>query len=155
MPKRIVARCMDLLSVVHVDPFAISGINTYDALTCVSKPTDGLTAEVEWHGNMVINPGIHRTNLGEIAQRLINEYTAGRVEQALCFLPAAMNSHYGRLLRTFPRVFISKDIAVTGPVLRTVIKVPMMLCYLGRKHDAFFRAFNDELFDAFMPVLHS
>jgi hypothetical protein len=151
MPEDIVSRCLDLLSVVNVDPFCIPQINTFDAETCVTRPSDGLSNEYPWKGNMVLNPGFHQTQLGDVAHRLVTEYLGGNVQQAITLLPACLKSHYAQILREFPRVFINQDLKVRGPTVSTLIKTPLMLVYVGQKQGAFFKAFNHKHFDAFVP----
>ena len=152
-PESIVKRAHDLFGVIDVDPFCIPNSNPLSATSTTSKPTNGLSAEVAWHGKVLLNPGLVGIKFGEIAERVVHEFTKGDLEEALVLLPASMNSNYAFLLRDHGRVFTNKHIHVQGPSIRQTIKVPLMLIYVGLRTPEFFRAFDDkELFDAFAPV---
>lgn len=156
MPDTIVRRILDLIPVVDVDPFSIPGRNVYSALTVVHKPSNGLSMDCEWYGKLVLNPGIVGTKFTDLASRLVSDFENQRIQEALAFVPATMNSKHAYLLRKFPRVFVNKHLHVTGPSIDQTIKVPMMMVYVAnpKRFSEFFRAFHcPELFDPFAPVV--
>lgn len=155
MPDSIVKRILDVTPVIDVDPFAIHGINTYAAVSTISKPSNGLAKDVAWEGNVVLNPGLKGTSFGDLADRVILEFNAATIKEAFVFVPASMNSKYAYRLREFPRVFNNKFLHVSGPAIRKTIKTPMMLVFVSHRErfNDFFRAFDDpNLFDSFSPV---
>ena len=152
-PESIVKRVLDLLGVIDVDPFCMPNTNPLSATSTTCKPTNGLAADVVWHGKMFMSPGLVGIKFSEIAERVVHEYNKGDLEEAIVLVPASMNSKYAFLLRDYGRVFTNKHLHVQGPSIRQTIKVPLMLVYVGLRKSEFFRAFDDrEHFDAFAPV---
>ena len=155
-PEFIIALVLDLLKVIDLDPAAIPDSNPLDAVTTVSQPADGLASETTWKGKVWINPGLHKVGHSPWAERLLNEYRVGTVEEGVILLPACTNSKYASTLRDFPRAFTNKPLIVAGPTLpKLILKVPVMLVYVGpeSRFRDFVKTFAEsDTFDVFVPA---
>ena len=154
-PPAIVDLVVDFLKVVDLDPCAVPGFNPIRALQVISKPIDGLARESSWKGRLYINPGFKGTNYHAWVERALFEYSQGNVEEAVLLLPAHTNSRFALELRNFPRAFTVKSLDVDGPGGQQLIKLPLMLVYVGpqERFAEFAATFNvRDTCDVFVPA---
>ena len=130
-PPQIAELVVSFLKVVDLDPCGQQGFNAVDALQVVCKPMDGLKKDTPWKGRLYINPGVKGTKFFPWVERTLFEIEQGNVEEAILVLPACMNANYAVALREYPRAFTVRPLKETGPSGQQLIKLPLMVVYVG------------------------
>jgi len=124
----------DFLSLVyamlgHLDLDPCSSSRT-DPNVCASAhytaEDDGLSQE--WHGQVFMNPPYGR-ELADWITKLVAEYRAGHVTEAIALVPSRTDTAWFRELRDFPRCFINGRMRFSG--YETAAPFPSMAVYLG------------------------
>lgn len=81
-PEEFVERARVVLGDFDLDPASSDQAQeTIKAASYFTKDDDGLTQE--WHGRVWLNPPYSQPHIGEFVQKLVDEYRAGRVTEAI------------------------------------------------------------------------
>lgn len=138
-PSLIIDRVLNVMGAIDLDPCSNSkGSPNVPAAAHFTQEDDGLSQE--WRGRVYMNPP-YGSEIGDWAERLVAEYQAGRVTEAIALIPARTDTQWFRLFREFPRCFIwgrLKFSAVQGSA-----PFPSVAVYLGTNADVFTRGFAD------------
>lgn len=150
-PSDLLDRARRVMGSIDLDPASSPLANrTVNARMFYTKQMNGLNGALPWSGRVWLNPPYGRgpDSAGAFVQRLVNEWKAGHIREAItCLNLNAMSSEWFRPLHEAENVhaivfgrptFISPhDKAESSPTKGTV------LSYLGPNADAFTRAYGD------------
>lgn len=103
-----------------------------------TEESDGLSRA--WHGRVYLNPPYGR-EIGDWLSKLIAEYEAGRVSEAVALLPARTDTRWFRQLRTYPRCFLHGRLTFAGA--ESCAPFPSMTLYMGQSESAFVDEFSE------------
>ncbi len=110
-PSFLVERVVAALGAIDVDPCA-NAEKTVPAGQHFTREDDGLAQP--WEGTVFMNPPYGR-EIDAWVTKLLDEYTAGRVTQAIALVPARVDTEWFRRLQAFPVAFWHGRIAFVGP----------------------------------------
>lgn len=103
-PQEILRRVLAVMGEIDLDPCSNSEESpNVPAALHYTEDMDGLARE--WNGRVYMNPP-YGDVIGDWAKKLVGEYRAGRVTQALALVPARTDTQWFREFREFPRCFI-------------------------------------------------
>lgn len=142
-PADIVERVIQVLTGIDLDPCSNSQeAPNVPAALHFSKAEDGLTRE--WNGKVWMNPPYGRS-IGQWIGKLVSEYEAGRVTEAIALVPARTDTAWFAALRDFPRCFVQGRITFLKPdgSKADPAPFPSALVYLGPDIDQFAKVFAD------------
>lgn len=131
-PANIVRMAASVLGRIDLDPCAESADGAVPARRKYAKEDDGL-AHV-WRGRVYLNPPYGR-DIGEWVNKLLDEYEAGQVSQAIALLPSRTDTVWFHRLRAYPRCFIRGRLRFSDAELSAPF--PSMLVYLGANNESF------------------
>jgi DNA N-6-adenine-methyltransferase Dam len=137
-PQEILRRVLAVLGEIDLDPCSnsIESPNV-PAKSHYTESMDGLSKE--WCGRVYMNPP-YGDVIGDWTKKLVSEYRAGRVTQALALVPARTDTQWFREFREFPRCFIIGRLkfgdAANGATF------PSVVINLGCDHDRFLEVFG-------------
>jgi phage N-6-adenine-methyltransferase len=138
-PPHIIERVLQVLGQIDLDPCADDDHDpNVPATRHFTIADDGLTQE--WSGQVFLNPPYGRA-IGDWVAKLVEEYTAGRVPQAIALLPARTDTAWFRLLRDFPLCFLYGRLNFSGH--ENGAPFPSVIVGLGCPLAAFLSAFGD------------
>jgi hypothetical protein len=103
-----------------------------------AKEDDGLAQK--WHGRVYMNPPYGRV-IGSWVEKLVLEYKAGRVPQAIALLPARTDTRWMARLRDYPRCFLRGRLKFSGH--KNSAPFPSVVVALGCDLGKFVAAFGD------------
>lgn len=103
-PQEILRRVLAVMGEIDLDPCSNSEESpNVPAALHYTEDMNGLARE--WRGRVYMNPP-YGDVIGDWAEKLVSEYRAGRVTQALALVPARTDTQWFRAFREFPRCFI-------------------------------------------------
>ncbi len=152
-PEEIVKKTVTVLGSIDLDPCACGETDPIPAIRRIVLPNDGLSEELSWQGNVLINPGLRTSQAGWI-QKALDSWQSNQLKSAILILPAATNADWAQKTRRFPRAFFTSPLTVTGPGRTTPLRIsaPAMVVFIGPqdKFKLFAEQFHDAL-DVFLP----
>jgi hypothetical protein len=138
-PDLIIERAIQTMGAIDLDPCSDSAENpNVPAGTHFTIDDDGLAQE--WYGRVYMNPPYGR-RIGHWVTKLVAEYEAGRVLQAVVLLPARTDTRWMAKLRAFPRCYLRGRLKFKGHT--AAAPFPSVVVFLGSGHRAFTNSFND------------
>lgn len=103
-PQEILRRVLAVMGEIDLDPCSNSEESpNVPAALHYTEDMNGLARE--WHGAVYMNPP-YGDVIGDWVKKLVAEYRAGCVTQALALVPARTDTQWFREFREFPRCFI-------------------------------------------------
>jgi len=137
-PPEIIERVVRTLGRIDLDPCGNwFGEQRIPASKHYTAEDDGLTCL--WHGKVYMNPPYGRALPGWI-DKLITEYIAGEVSEAIALVPSRTDTRWFRKLKEYPRCFIWGRLSFSDVGTATF---PSMAVYLGDRPGVFYEAFKD------------
>jgi hypothetical protein len=138
-PAHIIARAIKALGAIDLDPCSNSrNAPNVPAAKHFTEEDNGLIQP--WHGRVYMNPPYGRI-IGEWAERLVREFDAGRVTEAVALVPARTDTEWFRAFRRFPRCFLYGRLKFSDH--DNSAPFPSVAIYLGSNLPAFALAFDD------------
>ena len=145
-PDILLERVQAVLKVIDLDPAADTE-RSVNAERHYTPDEDGLAVTSPWYGRVFLNPPVAPYLVDQFIIRLVQEFNAANVQQAIAIVPADTDQKWFRRLAKFPRVFV--DRANTGDI--PCMPDPLVAIYLGQDRTHFFDAFQS-LGDAFIAA---
>lgn len=146
-PPYVIERVLRLMGAIDLDPCSNSHENpNVPAAQHYTLENDGLAQM--WHGRIYMNPPYGRA-IDLWVKKLVLEYEAGRVIQAVALLPARTDTRWMARLRGFPRCFLRGRLkfaargAVLGSTHENSAPFPSVVVALGCDLGRFLAAFGD------------
>lgn len=140
-PAIIIERAIQTMGAIDLDPCSDKptgdGPNV-PAAAHYTEADDGLS--LPWHGRVYMNPPYGR-QIGAWVGKLVSEYNAGNVEQAVALLPARTDTRWMALLREYPRCYIRGRLKFGDHT--SSAPFPSAVVFLGLGHHSFVKAFGD------------
>lgn len=138
-PPEIIERAVKLFGAIDLDPCSNSHKNpTVPSANRFTKDDDGLSKT--WKGKVYMNPPYGR-EIVEWVEKLAAEHKSGNVTEAVALVPARTDTEWFRMLRVFPRCFVSGRLNFSGH--ENSAPFPSVVFYLGKRLSAFVKAFGD------------
>jgi ParB family chromosome partitioning protein len=138
-PAVIVDRVQAVMGKIDLDPCSNSRETpSVPAATHYTAEDDGLAQE--WRGKVYMNPP-YGDVIGDWVRRLVGEYEAGRVSEAVALLPARTDTQWFRTLKQYPRCFVWGRLRFSG--MDNSAPFPSMVVYLGKATMTFAEVFSD------------
>lgn len=127
------ASCYEAQNIIHADLYFDAQMN-------------GLHPMRRWQGRVYLNPP-YGDQIAKWIERLIAEYKAAHVVEAIALVPARVDTAWYRLLREYPRCHVTGRVQFwneANPIdgQRTGAPFPSAVFYLGNRLDAFGEAFS-------------
>lgn len=142
-PSEIIEAARNTLGIISLDPFSCAKANlVVKASSYMDKQDDGFTRD--WYGSVWCNHPFSRNNNKRIANKIITEYTSGRVRSACMISFAATSEKWFQPLLAYPQCFLhgrtnyydENGIKVKGVTKGSVVT------YFGDDLDKFYDSFN-------------
>ena len=136
-PQELVDRVVDVLGAIDLDPCSNSHSEpAVPALTLYTAADDGLSP---WQGRVYLNPPFG-DGISRWIERLVTEYEAGNVSEALALVPGRIDTAWFQRLYDFPLCHIRgrirfRDAANSAPF-------PSIVAYLGNREECFIEVFR-------------
>ncbi len=129
-PPHIVDLAVKVLGHIDLDPCSNSQEHpAVPATTHFTLADDGLARR--WKGSVYLNPPYGRAITAWV-RKLVESYEAGDVSEALALLPARTETVWFRLLRDYPRCFVSGRLRFLTPCgAKAGAPFPSVLVHLG------------------------
>lgn len=138
-PALVINRVCKVMGGIDLDPCSnIGGSPSVPALKYYTREDDGLVQE--WRGSVYMNPPYGREIIDWV-KKLVNEFRAGRITQAIALVPSRTDTEWFFILRDFPKCFVRGRLKFSNN--GTPAPFPSMAVYLGGDLDAFKEAFSD------------
>ena len=138
-PPHIIERTIPVMGAIDLDPCSNSHqCPNVPATLHYTQEDDGLVQD--WHGRVYMNPPYGRV-IGLWIDKLVKEYQARRVTQAIALLPARTDTRWMARLRSFPRCFLRGRLKFSG--CENSAPFPSVVMALGCDLEAFVVAFGD------------
>jgi hypothetical protein len=102
-PPHIITRVVQVLGAIDLDPCSNDGLPNVPAARHFTAAADGLNQD--WLGRAFLNPPYGRA-IGDWVEKLVREYAAGRVPQAIALLPARTDTAWFRPLMDYLLCFL-------------------------------------------------
>lgn len=134
-PANVLELVQRVMGMIDLDP-AYHPRSLVKARRTYTKADDGL--KQRWRGRVYLNPPY--SQMGDWIRKLIKEFEAGNVTQAIALLPARTDAAWFRLLDRFPRCFIHGRIRYSNS--QTSAPFPCVVIFLGRNNRRFAREFR-------------
>jgi DNA N-6-adenine-methyltransferase (Dam) len=126
-PQDLLAVVIECLGAIDLDPCSNSKTKpNVEAKQHFTRDDDGLTQR--WQGRVYMNPPYGR-EIDDWIQKLLAEYTSGRVTEAIALLPSRTDTRWFQRLRDFVCCFISGRLVFGGNT--DPAPFPSVLFYLG------------------------
>ena len=145
-PKSIVAKVIQVLGVIDLDPSAEDG-KAIPAIQHFTANDDGLARA--WKGQVFLNPPY--SALDTWIPKLVAEYDSGNVTGAIALIPAWTDRKWFAQMARFSVCFLQGRVSFRGPVAGTPT-FGSAVVYMGAEPAKFFAAFDGT---PFAPVLHA
>lgn len=135
-PEHIARKAFDFLGGIELDPASSAAANAViKAQRFFSVLDNGL--EQSWTATAVwMNPPYGR-ELPLWIEKLVSEYEAGHIMEALALVPARPDTAWFKRLRDYPRCFIDGRLKFGGTGTDNSAPFPSMLVYLGKRERDF------------------
>jgi ParB-like chromosome segregation protein Spo0J len=138
-PQAILECVVRVMGEIDLDPCSNSdGPPNVTATTHYTRKDDGLTRE--WYGRVYMNPPYGR-EIDDWAKKLVEEYKAGRVKQAIALVPSRTDTAWFRRFREYPRCFVHGRLSFSGH--DSPAPFPSMIVALGCNPDQFAKGFTN------------
>lgn len=138
-PPHILALVSELLGEIDLDPASNSGDSWVDAHNHYTRDDDGLS--LPWNGRVFLNPPWNsQGSPARWVAKLLAEYRRGTVSEAICLLPARVNTAWMDTLAPYPRVFVRGRLKFTDAAGEAPF--PVALVYLGDQLERFVEIFS-------------
>jgi hypothetical protein len=138
-PDLIIERAIRTMGAIDLDPCAESALDpNVPAAAHFTLEDDGLAQD--WYGRIYMNPPYGR-QIGHWVAKLVAEFEAGRVQQAVALLPARTDTRWMTLLREYPRCYIRGRLKFKGH--SAAAPFPSAVVFVGSGHRSFISSFND------------
>ena len=138
-PQHIIERVCDVLGGIDLDPCSNSHEHpNVPAAEHYTAADDGLSKD--WRGTVYMNPPYGR-DIEPWAQKLAQEFAAGRTTEAIALVPARTDTQWFRILAGFPVCFLDGRLKFSGH--ENSAPFPSALFYLGWDVAKFGVAFED------------
>lgn len=139
-PPEFVGRVARALGEIDLDPCADDGKDV-PAATHFTKADDGLVRE--WFGRVFMNPpyGNNGGGIEPFVRKLVEEFEAGRVVEAVALVPAKTDTRWFALLDPYPRCFVRGRLKFSGH--ENSAPFPSAAVYMGPDKAGFLAAFAD------------
>ncbi|BDV32255.1 DNA N-6-adenine-methyltransferase [Microbacterium terricola] len=129
-PRHILALVAELLGEIDLDPASNPGDPWVTARQHFNRADDGLTRP--WAGRVFLNPPWNaQGSPARWVAKLVDEYEEGDVTEAVCLLPARVNTSWMARLAIYPRVFVRGRLKFTDAAGDAPF--PVALVYLGAR----------------------
>jgi hypothetical protein len=136
-PAHIVEMARDVLGVIDLDPCTSEVANqTVKAAYVYTKDDDGLAQD--WTGRVYMNPP-YGDVIGQWTTKLVDEYNAGNVDEAIALLPGRIDTQWFQPLFDFPICCIRGRLKFSGADAATF---PSVVIYMGRNKQKFVEVFS-------------
>lgn len=136
-PAHIVEMVREVLGVIELDPCTSEVANeTVKALHFYTKDDDGLAQD--WEGRVYMNPP-YGDVISQWTTRLVDEYNAGSVTEALALLPGRIDTQWFQPLFDFPICCIRGRLKFSGADAATF---PSVVVYMGENKKRFIEVFS-------------
>lgn len=144
-PAEYVAAARDVMGGIDLDPASCEVAQaTVQAGRFFSKEQDGLAQP--WHGRVWLNPPFEAAVIAPFVAKLLADYQAGAVEQAVILTDAATDTRWFHDLANTSRIvcFTKGRITFTSPLTDSQDGMRgQAFTYLGDRPDAFAARFKD------------
>lgn len=138
-PPEIINRVAQALDGIDLDPCSNrSGAPNVPATRHFSISDDGL--KQQWNGKVYMNPP-YGDEISAWATKLVSEYRAGRITEAIALVPARVDTGWFRLFQDFAVCFIYGRLKFSGH--QNSAPFPSAVIYLGQDISKFHAAFSD------------
>lgn len=138
-PTTIVELVSECLSGIDLDPCSNSKEQpNVPAANHYTKTDDGLNAP--WFGTVYMNPPYGR-EIDAWVEKLVNEYEAGEVTEAIALVPARTDTQWFRRFRNYHICFVEGRLTFIGN--DDPAPFPSALVYLGANVDVFVNVFEE------------
>lgn len=144
-PPEVINATLELFGTIDLDPCSNDGDPNIPARRHFREKDDGLTKR--WTGRVYMNPPYGRVIEAWVG-KLLAEHEAGRTTEAIALLPSRTDTAWFRLLRDFPRCFVTGRLRFSEAA---PAPFPSAAFYLGSRLKEFVSAF-DELGDVYRRV---
>ncbi|WP_076680416.1 DNA N-6-adenine-methyltransferase [Microbacterium sp. RU33B] len=138
-PPHVLNLVTELFGEIDLDPASNEGEPWVMARAHFTRADDGLSRG--WNGRVFLNPPWDsQGSPGQWVAKLVDEYTAGRVTEAICLLPARVNTAWMDRLAPYARCFVRGRLRfgdATGDA-----PFPVVLVYLGARIQEFVDVFG-------------
>jgi hypothetical protein len=135
-PPHVVELVEDTLGEVDLDP-CWHPESPVRATTTYTAAADGLAQP--WAGRVYMNPPYGR-GIGAWVEKLVAEYEAGEVSEAIALVPARTDAAWFRRFDPFPRCFVWGRLSFSG--VQDSAAFPSAVIYLGRNVRYFAKVFG-------------
>ena len=136
-PAHIVEMVREVLGVIELDPCTSEVANeTVKALHFYTKDDDGLAQD--WEGRVYMNPP-YGDVISQWTTRLVDEYNAGSVTEALALLPGRIDTQWFQPLFDFPICCVRGRLKFSGADAATF---PSVVVYMGENKKRFIEVFS-------------
>ena len=137
-PADIVTDVREMFGEIDLDPASDSkDTPNVPATTIYTEEDDGLSQE--WAGKTYMNPPYGR-EIGGWVEKLIQEYHAGNIDEAIALVPARTDTQWFAPLFNFPLCFISGRVRFSDG--DGAAPFPSVLVYMGSRPEDFVRIFR-------------
>ncbi|WEG08649.1 DNA N-6-adenine-methyltransferase [Microbacterium horticulturae] len=138
-PPHILRLVEELLGHIDLDPASNMGDPWVTAGRHFTRVDDGLSQA--WEGRVFLNPPWNsQGSPGKWVAKLAQEYEQGAVTEAVCLLPARVNTAWIDRLAPYPRVFVRGRLRFTDAAGEAPF--PVVLVYLGPNVSGFTEIFS-------------
>jgi hypothetical protein len=136
-PAHIVEMVREMLGAIDLDPCTSEAANkTVKAAYTYAKADDGLAQD--WTGRVYMNPP-YGDVIGQWTTKLVDEYNAGRVDEAIALLPGRIDTQWFQPLFDFPICCVRGRLKFSGADAATF---PSVVIYMGRNKQKFVEVFS-------------
>jgi phage N-6-adenine-methyltransferase len=135
-PPHIFELALDVIGEFDLDP-SWHPDSPVRASTTYTEADDGLARA--WHGRTWLNPP-HGREIGEWIDKLVSEYEAGQVTEAMALIPARVDTQWFRRLDPYPRCYVYGRLVFANSEVNTPF--PRAIPYLGSNVECFIEVFG-------------
>lgn len=150
-PRHILALVEQVLGHIDLDPASNRGEHWVSAGHHFTVDDDGLSQD--WFGRVYLNPPWNAQGSPRAwVAKLVAEFEAGNVSEAICLVPARTNTDWMGMLAPYPRVYVRGRVKFSDGDGEAPF--PVMLGYLGNSTESFADVFSS-IGDVFAPMRHA
>jgi phage N-6-adenine-methyltransferase len=132
-PPEVIEAAVEVLGVIDLDPCADKA-RSVPATKHFTEGDDGLSKE--WRGRVYMNPP-YGGAIEAWVEKLASSFAAEEVKEAIALLPSRTDTAWFRLLREYPRCFITGRLTFSGH--ESPAPFPSVVVYLGKHMQKFVR----------------
>ncbi len=138
-PPHIIDKVIDLFIDIDLDPCSNSMVNpSIPALKHFTKEENGLSKE--WYGKVYMNPPYGR-DISHWVDKVIQEYRAGRVTEAILLVPSRTDTKWFGKLNDYCFCFVRGRLKFSG--VKNAAPFPNAVVYMGVNSNNFINHFSD------------